>query len=65
MIGRMGEVVLMDWGVAKMMRRGEIPAPGQPGQVIGTPAYMSPENSTFQRSDGAFDLGRGWGLSWG
>lgn len=36
----------------------------QDGALVGTPAYMSPENSTLQLSGGDFGLGRGWGLFW-
>jgi serine/threonine protein kinase len=47
MIGRMGEVVLMDWGVAKVAVKGDAGGrSSQQGQVIGTPAYMSPENNS-------------------
>ena len=47
MIGRFGEVVLMDWGVAKVMpkARGAAAAlsTGLRCEHAGTPAYMSPE----------------------
>lgn len=56
MIGRFGEVVLMDWGIAK--RRGSDEAPVLPkrgeafrifetteGTLLGTPAYMCPEQA--------------------
>jgi serine/threonine protein kinase len=46
MLGRFGEVLVLDWGVATAL--GE---PERPGLVIGTPAYMSPE----QRQAGPVD----------
>ena len=50
MIGRFGEVVLMDWGIAKLMPQAG-PSVGsrsstQQGQLVGTPAYMSPEQAS-------------------
>lgn len=64
MVGRYGEVVLMDWGIAKTVDRPEIVDTSAPtmlaseprgpisqrrlletgtAQIVGTPAYMSPE----------------------
>jgi serine/threonine protein kinase len=56
MIGTFGEVLVMDWGVAKRFGEGEkglgrvdavIPAAGTTahGTVLGTPAYMAPEQA--------------------
>jgi serine/threonine protein kinase len=57
MIGAFGEVLVMDWGVAKVLAHGESAAatadgtwrgePGQtdPGTILGTRGFMSPEQA--------------------
>ncbi|MGC6507146.1 MAG: serine/threonine protein kinase [Myxococcota bacterium] len=53
MIGALGQVVIMDWGLAKLvgtsLGESEIHSDRQlatrPGSIIGTPAYMPPEQA--------------------
>lgn len=48
LVGRFGEVFVADWGIARRLQN----APTQAGEVVGTPAWMSPE----QAGGGALDV---------
>jgi len=43
MVGAFGEVLVMDWGIAKLFYRED---PEDRGSIMGTPLYMSPEQAT-------------------
>jgi hypothetical protein len=63
MLGRFGETYVLDWGLALIEQREGSPIPptsvSQKTAVVGTPAYMSPEQALGKPADARSDV---WGL---
>ena len=55
MVGPFGEVQVMDWGLAKVLVAGAV-EPDEVGAVVGTPAYMAPEQARGEPADRRADV---------
>ena len=56
LIDEQGEVLLTDFGIAKMVEGSESTQLTAAGSVLGTPAYMSPEQAQSSDIDGRSDI---------
>jgi serine/threonine protein kinase len=68
MLGPFGEVLVLDWGIARVLGRAEAPGGHPPGdasaavdttdhgRVLGTPGYMAPEQAAGLPADERSDI---------
>jgi hypothetical protein len=56
LIDQRGEVLLTDFGIAKMVEGAGETQLTKPGGILGTPAYMSPEQAKGSNVDGRSDI---------
>ncbi|MGH9333297.1 MAG: serine/threonine-protein kinase, partial [Vicinamibacteria bacterium] len=61
MVGEHGEVMLLDWGVAKLVGEADVSTEAkeditQSGFAVGTPTYMAPEQVTGEAVDARTDV---------
>ena len=56
LIDKHGEVLLTDFGIAKMVEGSSSTQLTAAGSILGTPAYMSPEQAQGQKIDGRSDI---------
>jgi len=58
LIGEFGEVLVLDWGIAYVLHKRTRGVLAQPGMVLGTPHYMSPEQARgeIKKIDGRSDI---------